>query len=89
MFLDFQILYDFEILFKTVDGDALLNIWPTITSKPCAEFETNIDGIVCPFNDGNLLNLLTWLRLFSNKRTLMKTLLNNFIVFSDVRILTH
>lgn len=74
-------------MFGQVDASALEKMWPEIATKPFTQFETRIDEEIYPFQDETLLNFLMWLRLFSNKRISMKTLLSNFIIFSDVRSL--
>lgn len=81
-----QISFDFELMYETTDPNALLSIWPTIETKAFVDFRIRIDESIFPFHDEQLIHMMTWLRLFSNKRIQLKTLLNSFIVISDVSL---
>lgn len=76
-------------MFKTIDHDALIKIWPNIEKKPFEQFQITLDRQLDAYHRDEVLhNMLTFVKLFPTHKYKFERSVESLIVFCDV-ILTY
>lgn len=85
VFFYLQILFDFGVLFESVNQKALEEKWQNMVSKLHAVFKIEVPSNIAPITDVDLLNFIGLLKLFSAVRTQLPTSVKSVLTFSKVR----
>lgn len=80
-----QILYDFELMFPSINASALIDTWPTIKDQLADLHGTEIDDdISLPNVDSDVLSFIRLLKFMPARRVKLKNALKVFIKFCTV-----
>lgn len=79
-----QILFDFGVMFDSVDQKALEDCWPNIIRKLRMEFNADIPINTVPIADTDLLNLLGLMKNFIPMRSSIRVVSAILFTFSKV-----
>lgn len=82
-----QILFDFGVLFESVDQSALEEKWQNMVSKLHTVFKIEVPSNIVPLKDADLINFIGLMKLFSAVRIQLPTSVKSVLTFSKVKLL--
>lgn len=80
---NFQILYDFSLLFPQIDGDALRTSWEALLNKPVTEWKENVDVEKVGAKDQHIWKFFVLFDRFKPRGNFYN-IVKSLVIFSDV-----
>lgn len=85
LIFQYQILFDFELLFDGIDSNALINIWPEIKNMPQQIYNIALDNdFQVPTHDPDVMCFLHLLKWLPSRNTKFQNAVKAFAKFVEV-----
>lgn len=82
-------MYDFDLFFKNVDGNALRSKWDTLLRRPLQDWKENIDVTKVATKDENIWKFFALFDKFKPNRSHFYNIIKSLLIFSEVKDCVH